>query len=359
MTVNAGTTVGDSVTGGPFISIDATSALKDVAFSISGSLTADFLYGTAASGPPTSMIVEPGGSLFAPTLLFSIDAFETVTISGAGAGGRLELGDLTVGGLVSGKSSMMILDFANASLTAPNTGVIQFDSVTPGAGAIATQTITDVAWGDEFVVPGANFTGDTVTLTGNVLTVENAGSPVFTMDDVTAVSGTTFVASGDVIQAVCYARGTMIRTPDGELPVEKLRPGMQVITLVDGQEIPQTVTWVGHRRIDLTGHPRPETVAPIRIERDAFADNMPHADLLLSPDHAVFVDGMLICIRQLVNGSTIRTGARLDSGRLLPRGAGRARHPAGRGAAGGELPRHRQPRLLRQLRRATGAASRT
>ena len=186
VTVNAGTTVGDGVTGGPFISIDATSALRDVAFSISGSLTADFLYHTAASGPATSMIVEPGGSLFAPTLLFSIDVFETVTISGTGAGGRLELGDLTVGGLVSGKSSLMILDFANASLTAPNTGVIQFDNVTPGAGAIATQTITDVAWGDEFVVTGADFTGDTATLTGNVLTVENAGSPVFTMDDVTA-----------------------------------------------------------------------------------------------------------------------------------------------------------------------------
>jgi hypothetical protein len=126
VTVNAGTTVGDSVIGGPFISIDATSATEDVAFSISGSLTADFLYGTAASGPPTSMIVEPGGSLFARTLLFSIDAFETVTISDAGAGGRLEVGDLTVGGLVSGKSSMMILDFANASLTAPNSGAIQF-----------------------------------------------------------------------------------------------------------------------------------------------------------------------------------------------------------------------------------------
>jgi hypothetical protein len=56
----------------------------------------------------------------------------------------------------------------------------------------------------------------------------------------------------------------------------------------------------------LSRHPRPETVAPIRIEREAFADNVPHTDLLLSPDHAVFVDGMLICIRQLVNGSTIR-----------------------------------------------------
>jgi hypothetical protein len=307
VTVNAGTTVGNSLTGGPFITIDATSALRDVAFSISGSLTADFFYVTAASGPPTSMIVEPGGSLFAPTLLFSNDAFETVTISGTGAGGRLELGDLTVGGLVSGKSSMMILDFANASLTAPNTGVIQFDNVTPGAGAVATQTITDVAWGDEFIVPGADFTGDTATLTGNVLTVENAGSPVFTMDDVTAFPATTFdIVNDDTIQAVCYARGTMIRTPEGELPVEKLRPGKQVITLVDGQEIPQTVIWLGHRRIDLGGHPRPETVAPIRIVCDAFADGMPHRDLLVSPDHAIFVDGKLICARQLMNGTTIR-----------------------------------------------------
>ena len=71
---------------------------------------------------------------------------------------------MTVGGFVSGFSSLMTLDFANASLTAPNTGVIQFDNVTLGAGAIATQTITDVAWGDEFVITGANFTGDTVTL---------------------------------------------------------------------------------------------------------------------------------------------------------------------------------------------------
>ena len=100
----------------------------------------------------------------------------------------------------------------------------------------------------------------------------------------------------------------MIRTPAGEFLKDTLRSGMQVITLVDGEEIPQTVTWLGHRRISLAAHPQPETVAPIRIERDAFADGMPHRDLLVSPDHAIFVDGVLICARQLVNGTTIRTG---------------------------------------------------
>jgi Hint domain len=47
-------------------------------------------------------------------------------------------------------------------------------------------------------------------------------------------------------------------------------------------------------------------VAPVHIQRSAFADNIPHADLLLSPDHAIFVDGRLICARQLINGTTIR-----------------------------------------------------
>jgi Hint domain len=127
------------------------------------------------------------------------------------------------------------------------------------------------------------------------------------MDEVTAVSGTTFVASGDVIQAVCYARGTMIRKPPTGSCRSRSCPGHAGHH--SGRWPGDTADrhLVGHRRIGLAGHPHPETVAPIRIERDAFADNMPHADLLLSPDHAVFVDGMLICILQLVNGSTIRT----------------------------------------------------
>jgi len=70
--------------------------------------------------------------------------------------------------------------------------------------------------------------------------------------------------------------------------------------------VARPVKWIGRRRIDLMAHPRPETVAPVRVRRGAFADGVPHRDLLLSPDHAVFVDGKLICARQLINGTTIR-----------------------------------------------------
>jgi hypothetical protein len=45
--------------------------------------------------------------------------------------------------------------------------------------------------------------------------------------------------------------------------------------------------------------------APIRICRDAFGDGKPRRDLLLSPDHSVFVDGALIPVSLLVNGCTI------------------------------------------------------
>jgi hypothetical protein len=111
---------------------------------------------------------------------------------------------------------------------------------------------------------------------------------------------------GTDVFLVCYVAGTRILTATGERMVESLLQGDIVLTLSGGELHARPVTWVGRRRIDLTAHPRPETVAPIRIRRGAIADNMPHSDLLVSPDHALFVDGKLICARQLVNGTTIR-----------------------------------------------------
>ncbi|MBN8926774.1 MAG: Hint domain-containing protein, partial [Rhodospirillales bacterium] len=113
--------------------------------------------------------------------------------------------------------------------------------------------------------------------------------------------------------AVCYVAGTHIATVDGEKPVEALQAG-DLVLVADGEGWrPRPVQWIGHRSIRLDRHPDPRLVAPVRVLRDAFADGEPHRDLVLSPDHAVFVDGKLIAIRQLINGATIQPEAAMAS----------------------------------------------
>jgi hypothetical protein len=41
------------------------------------------------------------------------------------------------------------------------------------------------------------------------------------------------------------------------------------------------------------------------VSRSALADNVPQADLYLSPGHCLFVDGVLIPVEHLVNGTSI------------------------------------------------------
>ena len=65
------------------------------------------------------------------------------------------------------------------------------------------------------------------------------------------------------------------------------------------------VKWLGHRRVDTRNHPRPQDIMPVRVMAHAFAENQPSRDLYLSPDHSVFVGGVLIPVRYLLNGTTI------------------------------------------------------
>ncbi len=101
----------------------------------------------------------------------------------------------------------------------------------------------------------------------------------------------------------CFAAGTLIRTSAGEVPVEHLTAGMTLPTAVGGRD--GELVWLGHRTVDCRRHPRPESVLPIRISRDAFGPGQPHCDLLLSPDHALLFDGVLIPVRCLVNDVNI------------------------------------------------------
>jgi hypothetical protein len=115
---------------------------------------------------------------------------------------------------------------------------------------------------------------------------------------------TTFTLSytGFTVAYGCYAEGTRLLTPRGEVAIEALAVGETVLTAA-GQSVP--IRWLGHRRVVCAGHPQPAEVWPVRVRAGAFADGQPHRDLLLSPDHAVWVDGLMIPIRRLINHVSI------------------------------------------------------
>ena len=100
----------------------------------------------------------------------------------------------------------------------------------------------------------------------------------------------------------CFASGTRIATAEGEVAVEALREDQHVVT-AQGQTVP--IVWLGHRTTHWRNHSRPQEARPVRIAAGAFGTGQPARDLVLSPDHAVFTDGVLIPARHLVNGSTV------------------------------------------------------
>jgi len=110
------------------------------------------------------------------------------------------------------------------------------------------------------------------------------------------------VKVGTATAVVCYLRGTHIRTPDGERRIEDLKIGDPVVTL-SGEGKP--IKWIGRQRFKRSGKCWPKDFEPIRISRYALGERSPERDLYLSPNHAIYIDGVLIPAKYLVNGLNI------------------------------------------------------
>lgn len=100
---------------------------------------------------------------------------------------------------------------------------------------------------------------------------------------------------------LCFLAGTLIATGEGEVPVETLRIGDRVRTR-EGDLAP--VRWIGRQTV-ARRFSAPEKSFPIRIRAGALGDGVPRRDLLVSPDHAMLVDGLLVHASALVNGTSI------------------------------------------------------
>ncbi len=151
--------------------------------------------------------------------------------------------------------------------------------------------------------------GGTATLVGlnTVNVVENGAT--HELQFAQPLTGDSFTLSSDgvtgtdvMMTLLCFVEGTRIATPSGEVAVEQLRVG-DTVRLARGGSAP--VAWLGRRAVDPRRHPRPLDVQPVRVRAHAFGPGLPTRDLRLSPDHAVYADGVLIPVRYLVNGDSV------------------------------------------------------
>lgn len=187
----------------------------------------------------------------------------------------------------------------------------------PGGGTLQLFQPTQVAAQITGFAPGdyidlANINVDTIMASPGTLIAYDGGSIVAQLTVVGDYSTGDYVFGSDdndgtVINVTCFLAGSRIETPDGPVPVETLRAGDLVLT-VSGA--PRPVRWIGERHLDASRHPRPAAICPIRVAPGAFAPDVPRRALLLSPDHAVFVEGVLIPVKYLLNGTTIRPARR-------------------------------------------------
>jgi hypothetical protein len=123
-------------------------------------------------------------------------------------------------------------------------------------------------------------------------------------------SGNTSDSSGDgLFNAVCFTRGTRIKTDRGEVAIEELAVGDLVHTMDHGL---QPIRWIGSRSVPAQGR-----LAPVRIAAGTLGNAR---DLLVSPQHRILLTGwkaelrlgeaeVLAAAAMLVNDSTIRREA--------------------------------------------------
>jgi len=90
----------------------------------------------------------------------------------------------------------------------------------------------------------------------------------------------------------CFVEGTRITTPEGYAAVETLQVGDLVLSARRQRAVP--VQWVGSRHVICARGPDAGWTCPVRIGAGAFGPGQPARDLFLSPDHAVFAEGVLI-----------------------------------------------------------------
>ena len=241
----------------------------------------------AASGT-SRLIVDPGA------------VFSGKIISRSGSTNVVELASGSSAGTLSGFDGNSITNFASLQFDAGSRWTVSGNSAPTGLGSIA---ITGFTQGDTIDLTG--FAAVSETFASNALVLTNASDAHATLHIQGNFSSASFALTGDgstgTDVVVCFAAGTHIATPAGDVPVQQLQIGDLVLTAHNG---PRAVTWIGHGKV-LAARGRRTAATPVIVRKGALAENVPHRDLHVTKAHALYIDDVLIPVEFLVNHRTI------------------------------------------------------
>ncbi len=264
------------------------------------------------------------------TLVF--DRSGTLTISGAISGGGAVVQNGTGTTLLSAQNSY------SGGTTLEN-GTLDVGALHgAGTGAITFQTGTETLRIESAALQAGDFSnvikgfaaGDRIDLANsnathadlganNVLTISGGttGTVTLHLDPSESFAGEFFHLQSDGGSGLyitesdqpCYCRGTLILTDRGERLVEELQIGDQLVTLAGAH---RPIKWIGRRGYAGRYILGRQDILPICIKPGALGDGVPRRDLWISPHHAMFLEGVLIEARDLVNGVSIVQPIQID-----------------------------------------------
>lgn len=184
-----------------------------------------------------------------------------------------------------------------------------------GSHTVSIPEVTDAEWAkmskwaQSSVV---NTTADTVDLVGqgyldryvynSINDIAHLAESNFGDELKKALDQKYFQRTGEHI--TCFTKGTLIRTPEGEVAVETLSVGDQVCTLSGIRK----VIWLGIQpasfRADYTAEQKRNSY-PVHIMAGALGNGIPSREVVVSAWHHIFINNVLVRAMDLVNGKTI------------------------------------------------------
>ncbi|MBO1361503.1 Hint domain-containing protein [Acetobacter sacchari] len=241
----------------------------------------------SSGGTASNIIVESGGYL-------NVDILGSASNITVESGGAVMNWRGTIDGVtVSSGGVLMVYKNSNTWLTVPTSNA----TLMPGAYV----DFVSSGYSDEAGVSYNSSTGE-LDFTSNG--TANTSTPIYVAGGHVARDFTVMSdgSGGTLVLIACFCAGTHITTSDGEVPVEALRIGDNVLT-VEGKI--RSIRWIGKRNYSASAEKENPDLTPVVFLKGSLGSGLPRRDLYVSQNHAMFIEGNLIPARSLINGKNI------------------------------------------------------